>query len=277
MVGVPHGLDQLGPQQQAIQQGLTADVEIPIAQPQAFVHRRVRLVDVERRGLRLAENLDGASLDFDLTSRQFGVLGARQPPGHLAGDLENELVAHRPRNGSRRRRLHLVNHDLSQAVAVAQVDEDEPAVVAPAMDPARDPDLTPGVSRAQLAASDVAVGRSKAECGFRRGCWQVGLTHRRIVAERGTNLWCGCGGSCRWRIAAHSGPQIAALKVEAPDDCLGPSQLVRIARVGVHEDVVLLPKLVARRPYLPVGNVALDRLAHGVWTQRGVGLGVSAA
>src|SRR5450759_2105468 len=184
MVCVSDGLYQLGPQQQAIEHRLTANVEVAVSEPDAFVHWSIRLVNVEGGRLSLAENLDGAGLDFDLASRKFGVLCARQPVGNFAGDLEHELVANRPRDGRRLGRFRLVDHDLSQAVAVAQVDEDEPAVVAPAMDPASDPDLTPGVGSAQLTARDVAVRGGEAEGGFWGGCWLAGLTHARIVAER---------------------------------------------------------------------------------------------
>ena len=72
-------------------------------------------------------------------------------------------------------RLGLVDDDLGQAVAVAQVDEYEAAVVAPAMNPAGNPNLTPGVPRAQLAARDLAVRGGKAERCFRRD--RAGLTH----------------------------------------------------------------------------------------------------
>ena len=42
--------------------------------------------------------------------------------------------------------------DLQKAAAVAQVDEDEPAVVSPAMHPARERDLAALIGRAQVAA-----------------------------------------------------------------------------------------------------------------------------
>ena len=77
MVGVAYGPDQLRSEQQAIEERLTTDVEIAVTQPQSLVHRRIRLVDVERRRLGLVENLHAACLDFDLAGRQLGVLSAR--------------------------------------------------------------------------------------------------------------------------------------------------------------------------------------------------------
>ena len=82
--------------------------------------------------------------------------------------------------------LGLVDDDLRQAVAVAQVDEDEPAVVAAAMHPAGDPDLAPGVVAAQLAARDVAIRRRQAEGGFGRDGGLAGLTH---AANASGQLW----------------------------------------------------------------------------------------
>ncbi len=51
-----------------------------------------------------------------------------------------------------------VQHQLGQAIVVAQVDEDQPAMVPLAMDPAGKPDGLAGVGGAKRAAGVGAVG-----------------------------------------------------------------------------------------------------------------------
>ena len=59
-------------------------------------------------------------------------------------------------------RVGLVDDDLGQPVAVAQVEEDELAVVAAPMDPAGQPGGRAGIGGAQLAAGVGPVGRGEA-------------------------------------------------------------------------------------------------------------------
>ena len=59
---------------------------------------------------------------------------------HVARDLDHELVA-QPFGLLEDRREIRVEHDLQQPFAVAHVDENHAAVVAPAMHPAGDRDL----------------------------------------------------------------------------------------------------------------------------------------
>ena len=94
-----------------------------------------------------------------------------------ATDLENELVAHAVHDRSRLGGLGFVDDHLRQAVPIAQVDEDEAAVVSPAMNPAGQSDLSPGVACAQIPARDVAIGRGKAKRCLGRCGRSVGVTH----------------------------------------------------------------------------------------------------
>ena len=57
--------------------------------------------------------------------------------------------------------------ELDQPAAVAQVDEDQPAVVAPAVDPAGDAHGLADAPRVELAAPRVAVRRSRAAASQR--------------------------------------------------------------------------------------------------------------
>jgi len=103
--------------------------------------------------------------------------GAGQPARDLALDLEHELVADPVRDGGRVGRLSLVYHDLGQAVPVPEVDEDQAAVIPPAMNPAGDQDLATGVFGAQLAARHVAVRGGEAERDLGRSRGRAGVTH----------------------------------------------------------------------------------------------------
>jgi hypothetical protein len=55
---------------------------------------------------------------------------------HASGHRDAELVAQRFGDRERRRAIRIAD-DLHETLAVAEVDEDDAAVVAPAMDPAR--------------------------------------------------------------------------------------------------------------------------------------------
>ena len=129
-------LDHARAQQQAVGHRLAADVEVAVLEPQDLVDRGVRLVDVEGRRLRLGQDPDLGRADLDVAGRQARVLGPGEPALDVADDRDDELGADPAGLLVRGRRVGLVDDDLGQAVAVAQVEEDELAVVAAAMDPA---------------------------------------------------------------------------------------------------------------------------------------------
>ena len=62
------------------------------------------------------------------------------------------------RLGVARRRRFRIGHALGEAVMVAEIDEQQPAMVAHAMHPARKPDGLADVVFAKLAASMGAIG-----------------------------------------------------------------------------------------------------------------------
>ena len=76
-------------------------------------------------------------------------------------------------------RFRGVDDDLRQAVAVAQVDEDQLPEIAPAVDPAGQGHLGASVLRPKLAAGVRAIGSGQA-----RFVQSVGAHRRRIVVER---------------------------------------------------------------------------------------------
>ncbi len=99
----------------------------------------VLLVELERRRGGGVEHLDVVAEDLDLARGQVGVLGAGGTAAHLAAHLQHELVAHRL-GGLEHLGAVGIAHHLHQALAVAQVDEDDATVVAAAMHPAADGD-----------------------------------------------------------------------------------------------------------------------------------------
>ena len=75
-------------------------------------------------------------LDLDGAGRQVRVDGVGRAGDDLALGLEDELVADLLRELRRLGRMLRVDHELRDPGAVAEVDEDEPAVVAAARRPA---------------------------------------------------------------------------------------------------------------------------------------------
>jgi len=94
---------------------------------------------------------------LDLAGGELRVLGSGQPQGDLPARAHDELRAHPRGNRVRLGRVGGVDHDLGDPVAVAQVKEDELAVVAAAMDPAGQARADARVGGAQLAAGMAAV------------------------------------------------------------------------------------------------------------------------
>ena len=89
---------------------------------------------------------------FDLARGQLRVRRAGGPFPHGAFDRDDKLAAQRLRQFPRRLVVLRVEHHLRDAFAVAQVNEDDAAVVAPHVHPAGQTHLLPDVRRAQFPA-----------------------------------------------------------------------------------------------------------------------------
>ena len=109
------------------------------------------------------QHLDLADVDLDLAGRHLGILGAGRAASHLAVDPHHPFGAQRF-DLLERRAVRIGDH-LAQAVVVAQVDEENAAVVAHAMHPAGEPDLFVDVALAERAAG---VGAIAMHSGIRR-------------------------------------------------------------------------------------------------------------
>ena len=114
-----------------------AQVEHAVRQAGGF--RQVVVVQLERRRHRRVEHFQLLRQHLDLAGCQVGIGGAFRAVAHQAGDAQAEFVAH-ALGGLEDLGAVRVADDLHQAFAVAQVDEDHAAVVAPAMHPAAQAD-----------------------------------------------------------------------------------------------------------------------------------------
>ena len=162
VVDTPDRIDEPRAEKQSPEHRLAPDIEVAVLEPQALLHRRIRLVDVERRRLGFGEDLELARPELDIAGRQPRVLRTREPARDGPGDGDHILVPEHARGLERRRSVLAVEHDLGDAVAVAQVDEDEAAVIAPAVDPSGEPRGRAVVGRSELAAGVRAIGRGEA-------------------------------------------------------------------------------------------------------------------
>ena len=96
------------------------------------------------------QHLDLADVNFDLAGRQIVIVGALGAATGLAVHPHHEFRAQL--FGLRERRRVRIDHALGQAVMVAQVDEQHAAMVANAMDPAREANRLADVALAEIAA-----------------------------------------------------------------------------------------------------------------------------
>ena len=112
---------------------------------------------VELEGKRRAarDDLQLVDLELDLTGRKLGVDRLGCAGDDLALDAEHELVSDLVRERERFGRPLGVDHELADAGAVAQVDEDEAAVVAARVRPARERQPLSDLFGANVAAHEI--------------------------------------------------------------------------------------------------------------------------
>ncbi len=133
----------------------TTQIVVAIAQAQIFI-RRVR-VDRKRQDVRAIQNFQHVRQNLDVAGGQLWILRARQTRRHFAFDLDHILVSQAVRELRRFRIFFGTKHHLRQTFAIAQIDEDHAAVIAPDMHPAGDLHAATDVSRAQFIAMMCAI------------------------------------------------------------------------------------------------------------------------
>ena len=160
-------LDRLGPHPQVVVHALAAQIEIAVAQPQLFAG--VLLV-VHRHGegqiaLHAVQHGDAAGQHFYGPRGQLVVQGFRWSGPHLAVHLQHGFAAQVFRNGKSLSSEVRVHCDLDGAAAIAQIDEDHPAVVSTPVHPAAELHSVVDVLLAQVAATVAAHGVSQMVTG----------------------------------------------------------------------------------------------------------------
>ena len=113
----------------------TAQVEIAIAEPQIFVAR----IGVERewKNVGTIQNAQVLRQQFDVARGEFWILRAGDAGGDFAFDLDHIFVPERMGNGRELSIFFRAENDLGQSLAIAQIDENNAAVIAPDMNPTR--------------------------------------------------------------------------------------------------------------------------------------------
>ena len=193
-----HRGDDLGALDDVGVQRLAAQVEEAVAQ--ADILGIVRLAEHrQRQFLGLAQHFELADEHFDRAGRLLGVDRLGRARLDLAVDADHPLGAHRL--GELEGGGIGIDHQLRQAVMVAQIDEQQAAMVADAVHPARQPHIIAHVRRRQSGAGVGAIavhfqvsfeGWSRAETAPDKRMRGAGLSRFPAAA----------GATCRWQIAA---------------------------------------------------------------------------
>ena len=139
-------------------------IERAVAQTQVLVHRGV-LVDRERRRVGVGQDLECGHGELDLPGGQVRVDVLGRPARDLAGGRDHVLGAQPVRGGVGLGRGIGMEHELDDPRALPQVDEDQTAVVATAVHPARD--TRASVPARPASRSPAQVSRK----GLGRGLW----------------------------------------------------------------------------------------------------------
>src|SRR5690606_32726987 len=133
--------------------------------------------------------------------------GLRRARLDLAVDADDPLAAHGL--GNRECRRIRIGDDLGEAVMVAQVDEEEAAMVAHAMDPAREADGLADIGLSQLCAGVAAVTMHGNVFRLSEAC-EGRDTRPEIRAEKRMGGMI-CQGNDGWRGARDAAPELAAI------------------------------------------------------------------
>ena len=160
----------------ALQLG-AAEVQVAILEASLFVDCDGVVGDREGRGLRVIEEEEGVGDELDVAGGHVGVGEAFAAVAEDSGDGDDVLGTSGFGFSVGNGRDFLVEHDLGDAGAVAEVEEDEVAVVAAAIDPAHEGDGLAGVRAAEFAAGVRALeGAEEVEshnCSIVRKCAKV--------------------------------------------------------------------------------------------------------
>ena len=111
-----------------------------------------RAVEGKRQHLGFVQDDQTIRNQLDGPCPELGVFRAFKPPRHGAGHLDDILVAQRMGGFGHPGMFFRAKNHLGHALAVAQIDENDPAVVAPGANPSRQGHAPADVLGAQRAA-----------------------------------------------------------------------------------------------------------------------------
>jgi hypothetical protein len=159
----------LGPRAEVARHFRATQIEVAILQAQLFVDLvgDFGIVHGERQDFRHVQHFKRLRHHLDFAGGNLGVVRAGGTLADFAGDADDAFAAQR--RGLLEQFLgpiRRIEHGLGAAFAVADINEDEAAEIAPGMNPAGERDGLPDVSRAQFVAMMRAFHLS-AECGIR--------------------------------------------------------------------------------------------------------------
>ena len=178
---LPDDRDRLCTRPDVSLQPLASQIEPAIPDAQRLVD--ALLVELERQRRRRADHVELVDLYLDLAGRHARIHRLGATPDDLTSCADDELVTQLVRGGGSRGGALRVEDELHEPAFVSQVDEDQPAVVAPARHPTCERDRTANVVGGQLAADCVAPRhlalRVSASCA--RATVSASLPPRRMV------------------------------------------------------------------------------------------------
>ncbi len=132
---------------------LAAQIEKSVRETHRFIHLvHLLLVDLERRGLRPAKDLEPLYRDFNLSGRELRVYHISRTHEHFAFRLDHPFAPQAVSQLPAILGYLRIELDLRKPVAVPQIDKDYPAVVAPPVHPAGQHDALAFVFFPQLSA-----------------------------------------------------------------------------------------------------------------------------
>ena len=143
------GLNDAGAQAQIALHERAAQIHIAILQPDVVMHLLV--IQLKGRRFGLVQDLDRVPEHLHLAGWPVGVGRALGPKPEPAADPDHVFIAHRIGDLEGFRPVR-VKHDLGDALAIAQIDEDHAAMIPAPMYPAAQPDFLIDMSAVEFPA-----------------------------------------------------------------------------------------------------------------------------
>ena len=133
----------MAPAQIALHLG-PAQIEIAILEPN-LLGGRLAVGNLKRHRRRRTQNLERTDHDLDFAGRKLGVDGALGAANDFALHRDIKFGTRLASSFVRGRIVRGIQHQLNDSIAVAQIDEDQAAVIASRLDPSPERDVAADV------------------------------------------------------------------------------------------------------------------------------------